>query len=101
MSYCCPHVTKATGHINDEEWSRIVTKPVCHTCREQGINFWLCFHPTCHVIGCSDADGGQDHSTEHFNENPTHSIQVRSKFHKSMVTRTTLVLIGLRKTTIF
>ena len=58
MSNCCPHVTKSTGHINDEEWNRIVSNPFCDTCQEQGINFWLCLHPGCHAIGCSDADGG-------------------------------------------
>ena len=115
MSNCCPHVTKSTGHINDEEWNRIVSNPFCDTCQEQGINFWLCLHPGCHAIGCSDADGGilalclnsihileirslvfdkyihlvcknslvfflgQDHSTEHYNEHPTHSIQVSFK----------------------
>ena len=77
MANCCPHVTKATGLIEDDEWNRIVTNPaVCRICQEQGNNFWLCLYPGCHFIGCSDADGGQDHSTQHFNDHPTHCIQV-------------------------
>ena len=78
MPDVCRHVRTAVQEAISDDQIRKITAPICTTCKEHGSNFWLCLYPGCNVIACGDADGGQDHSTAHFQAFPTHTVQVQS-----------------------
>ena len=71
----CPHVQLAASGAITEDLLRLQKSPKCQECQTEGVNFWICLHPDCHFVGCSDAQGGQDHSTRHNENNPNHPIQ--------------------------
>ena len=72
----CPHVQLAASGAITEDLLRLQKSPKCQECQAEGLNFWLCLYPDCHFVGCSDANGGQDHSTRHNEANPNHPIQM-------------------------
>ena len=72
----CPHVQIAASGSVTEDLLRFQKHPKCQECQEEGVNFWICLHPDCHFVGCSDAQGGQDHSTKHNEDHPDHPIQM-------------------------
>ena len=76
MPEVCRHVKSAAIEVASEDHLKQVKAPICSICQEHGSNFWLCLYPGCNQMACGDADGGQDHSTAHFEANPTHGIQV-------------------------
>ena len=78
MPDVCRHVRTAVQEAISDDQIRKISAPICTTCKEHGSNFWLCLYPGCNVIACGDADGGQDHSTAHFQAFPTHTVQVQS-----------------------
>ena len=76
MPDVCRHVRSAVHEAVSDEHLRKIRSPICTTCKEHGSNFWLCLYPGCNELACGDADGGQDHSTTHFQDFPTHAVQV-------------------------
>jgi len=76
MPDVCRHVRTAVQEAISDDQIRKISAPICTTCKEHGSNFWLCLYPGCNVIACGDADGGQDHSTAHFQAFPTHTVQM-------------------------
>ena len=78
MPDVCRHVRSAVHEVVSDEHLRKIKSPICTTCKEHGSNFWLCLYPGCNELACGDADGGQDHSTTHFQAFPTHAVQVSS-----------------------
>ena len=76
----CRHVRTAVFETATDDHFKQIKSPICSICKEHGTNFWLCLYPGCNVVACGDADGGQDHSSAHFEQNPNHSVQVISHF---------------------
>ena len=76
----CQCVQRAASGAITEDLLKLQKQPKCQVCQEEGMNFWLCLHPDCHFVGCSDANGGQDHSSKHYQDNTDHPIQVSMIF---------------------
>lgn len=90
MPDVCRHVRSAVHEAVSDEHLRKIKSPICTTCKEHGSNFWLCLYPGCNELACGDADGGQDHSTTHFQAFPTHAVQVSSMSNVKRVYTTSL-----------
>lgn len=76
----CRHVRSAVIETASNDHLKQIKSPICKTCHEHGTNFWLCLYPGCGEMACGDADGGQDHSTAHFQAFPSHAVQVSHEF---------------------
>ena len=78
----CPHISsKTVGFLTSSDLDRLTSVLKCDVCQSAASshNLWLCVHPECFMLGCSE---GRDHSTSHNAANPGHVIQLNVDSNK-------------------
>lgn len=76
----CTHV----GQGNLDVYARVLQRKKlfakCNDCDDEGPNLWVCLHPECMYVGCSQTN--YDHSTSHNYALPSHAFYVNTSTHK-------------------
>lgn len=73
MNHNCPHVTQLANFSADD----IISRAACQVCGACGPNLWVCVTDSCNLFtGCGE--GVSDHSTQHFQLNPSHRLTLNS-----------------------
>ena len=71
--HTCQHVSQLANFSADD----IISRNVCQVCGARGPNLWVCVTDSCNLFtGCGE--GVSDHSTQHFQLNPSHRLTLNS-----------------------